>query len=73
MFNEEVAELAVSYGAPSVVFSTKKDGSVRFCVFYHRLNDTTEQDTYFDTKMNVRIDLLGRAKIFSALDTRSRY
>ena len=48
---------------------TKKDGSTRFCVDYHRLNSLTVKDAY----RLPRIDDLGNQQWFSTMDLASGY
>ena len=63
-----VIEPAQSEWASPVVLAPKKDGTLRFCVDYRRLNAATIPDTYPLPRMDDSIDSLGQAKIFSVLD-----
>ena len=68
-----VVEQSVSPWASNVVVVNKKDGSLRFCVDYRRLNDATVKDAYPLPKIQDCLDALGGAQVFSAVDLRSGY
>jgi len=73
MLNAGVIEPATSEWASPVVLITKKDGSVRFCVDYRKLNSVTIRDTYPLPRMDECLDSLGDASIFTTLDCNSGY
>ena len=66
-------EPASSEWASPVVIATKKDGSLRFCVDYRRLNAVDVGDTYPIPRKDEYIDSLGEAKILTVLDARWGY
>ena len=68
-----VIEPATSPWASPIVFVPKKDGSLRFCVDYRRLNAVTVRDTYPLPRMDECIDSLGEATVFSTLDANWGY
>ena len=56
-----------------MVLVRKKDGGLRWCVDYRRLNEVTEKDAYPLPKIEECIDTLSGAKWFSTLDLQSGY
>ncbi|CAG2243770.1 Transposon Ty3-G Gag-Pol polyprotein,Transposon Ty3-I Gag-Pol polyprotein [Mytilus edulis] len=56
-----------------VVFVRKKDGSVRWCVDYRKVNDLTIKDAYPLPRIDMCLDCLSSAKIFSCFDLQSGY
>ena len=51
----------------------KKDGSVRWCINYRKLNDVTAKDEYPLPRIDTCLDCLGSAKFFSTVDMQSGY
>ena len=60
------------WGAP-VLFVTKKDGSLRFCVDYRALNKLTIKNSYPLPRIDDILDQLATYKVFSKIDLRSGY
>lgn len=56
MLEMGVIERAQSPWASPVVFAPKKDGTLRFCTDYRRLNSVTIRDTYPTPKMDECMD-----------------
>jgi hypothetical protein len=60
------------FGAP-VLFVVKKDGTLRMCVDYRRLNSVTVKNRYPLPRIDDLLDRLNGAKYFTALDLKSGY
>ena len=57
-----VIEPSNSEWAAPVLFAPKKDGKLRFCIDYRKLNAMTVKDSYPLPRMDECIDTLGEAK-----------
>ncbi|MCG7876441.1 MAG: pol polyprotein, partial [Candidatus Thiodiazotropha endolucinida] len=57
----------------NVVLVRKKDGSLRFCIDFRKLNNRTIRDSYSLPRIDDTIDTLMGAKYFTKLDLRSGY
>ena len=60
------------WGAP-VLFIKKKDGSLRMCIDYRRLNQVTIKNRYPLPRIDELFDQLQGAAFFSKIDLRSGY
>ena len=59
--------------ASPVLFVSKKDGTLRFCVDYRALNKFTVKNSYPLPRIDGLMDQLGDAQFFSTIDLRSGY
>lgn len=71
MLKVGVAELVTTKCSSLVVFVPKRDGILRFCADFRRLNAATVRDSYPIPRMDVRSDSVEKARMFSTLDANS--
>ena len=60
------------YASP-IVIVRKKDGSIRLCVDYRKLNAVTRKDAFPLPRIDESLDAIGGASFFSTLDLASGY
>ena len=68
-----VVQPSASPWASPVVLVSKKDGSLRFCVDYRRLNSITCKDVYPLPRVDDILSALGESQYFLSLDLASGY
>jgi hypothetical protein len=73
MLAEDIIEPATSEWSSPVVLVSKRDGVMRFCVDYRKLNNLTEREAYPLPRLDECIDSLCDAVVFSTLDANSGY
>ena len=73
MLKGEVIQESASLWASPVVLVRKKDGGLRFCVDYRRLNAVTHKDTFPLPRIDDLLDQLKGKNIFSTLDAKQGY
>jgi len=73
MLAHRVIEPSTSDWAAPIVLVKKKDGSLRLCVDYRRLNSVSKADAYPMPRIDELIDQLGKAQYLSTLDLTKGY
>ncbi|CAF4468437.1 unnamed protein product, partial [Didymodactylos carnosus] len=73
MLNNDVAEPSFGPWASPVTLVPKKDGTLRFCIDFRKLNEVTVKDTYPIPRIDDTLDALKGAKYFSTLDLSSGF
>ena len=73
MLQQGVIEPSSSPWASPVVLVRKKDGSVRFCIDYRKLNQVTRKDADPLPRIDMTLDTLHGSKWFTTLDLLSGY
>ena len=73
MLERGIIEPSKSPWASNIVLVTKKNGQVRFCVDYRKLNEVTIKDSYPLPRVDDCLEALSGAKWFSSMDLNSGF
>ena len=73
MLDRAVIQPSCSPWASPVVLVPKKNGSLRFCIDYRKVNSVTRKDAYPLPCVDDTLDTLAGSKWFSTLDLLSGY
>lgn len=73
MAEQGIISPSTSPWASPVILAPKKDGSLRFCVDYRKVNSMTIRDAYPIPRIDDTLDSLREAKFLSTIDLRSGY
>ena len=73
MLANDLIQPSESPWASPVVLVRKKNGKLRFCVDYRKLNSLTQRDCHPLPRIDELLDMFGRAKYFTTLDLASGY
>ena len=73
MLQAGVIRPSTSPWASPIVLVPKKDGAVRFCVDFRKLNSVAKFDAYPMPRVEEMIEIIGTAKVISTLDLAKGY
>jgi len=73
MLSKKIISPSKSPWASPVVLVQKKDGSIRFCIDYRKVNAVTRKDAYPLPRVDDTFDTLAGSSWFSTLDLKSGY
>ena len=73
MLRDNVIQQSDSPWASPIVLVRKKDGSLRFCVDYRKLNDVTRKDAYPLPRIDDTLNTLAGSQWFTTVDLLSGY
>jgi hypothetical protein len=69
----DIVEPSASPWASNIVLVQKKNGQLRMCIDFRKVNALTYKDAYPIPKIDACLDVLGGSKFFSSLDLKQGY
>ena len=73
LLKQGIIQESISPWASPIVLVPKKDGSLRLCIDYRKLNSVTEPDAYPIPRADDMLDSLSGCRYFTSLDLASGY
>ena len=73
MLEQGVIEPSASPWSSPILLVRKKDGSIRFCIDFRKLNSVTRKDAYPLPRIDECLESLGGSRWFFTLDLASGY
>ena len=73
MLNVDAIKPSKSAWSNAVVLVQKKDGGLRFCIDFQRLNAQTQKDTFLLPRIHDAIDALSGSKYYTTVDLLSGF
>lgn len=73
MLDQDLITPSKSPWSSPITLVKKKDGSLRFCIDYRKLNEVTRKDSFPLPRIDDSLDALGGNKYFSVMDLSSGY
>ena len=73
MLKAEAIKPSDSPWSNAVVLVRKKDGDLRFCIDFRRLNAITKKDSFPLSRIQEAIEYLSGARVFSCIDLNSGF
>ena len=73
MLEKRVIQPSDSPWSSPIVLVKKKDGSVRFCIDYRKVNAITRKDAYPLPRVDDTLDTLAGSRLFTTLDLKNGY
>ena len=73
MLDNGIVEPSEGPWSSPIVLAKKKDGTLRFCVDYRKVNTITKRDAYPLPKIDDTLGTLGGSKFFTTMDLASGY
>ena len=70
--NDDIQPSSSAWASP-IVLAKKRDGGVRFCVDFRRMNEITRKDAYPLPRIDDTLETLSQPQLFSTLDLASGY